>query len=207
VVIYNGIEAKSDLSKNACKSHEKYTIGMVGTFSRVKGQRYLLYAINYLLEAGLLQRPISVRLVGPVYGGDIFWRDHLTEYIKEHRLGTIVSIEDFIEDIESVYNKLDLFVLSSLREGCSLVALEAISAGVPVISFKNGGAEDVLNHDPECLVECRDYRALALTIIDFMTNDKKAKIISRRQYDRFRNNFTHDIYKHNLLNINSLSIQ
>jgi glycosyltransferase involved in cell wall biosynthesis len=49
-------------------------------------------------------------------------------------------------EIHKLYAQCDVFVLPSLFEGFSLVLLEALAAGLPVISTPNTGAVDVVTH-------------------------------------------------------------
>ena len=43
-----------------------------------------------------------------------------------------------------VYSKADIFVLPSLSEGMSLVGLEAMAAGLPLLCSQNCGVNDVV---------------------------------------------------------------
>lgn len=53
------------------------------------------------------------------------------------------------EDTELLYPALDLLVVSSDREGMSNAMLEALAAGVPVVSTPVSGAEDALGPSPD----------------------------------------------------------
>ena len=48
------------------------------------------------------------------------------------------------EGLRDMYRSLDVFVLTSHREGLALVGLEAMACGVPVVSTRCGGPEDYI---------------------------------------------------------------
>lgn len=60
-------------------------------------------------------------------------------------------------DVETVLGALDVFVLTSEREGMANAMLEAMAAGVPVVSTRVSGAEEALSAD-------RDGRAPGLIV-------------------------------------------
>ena len=48
------------------------------------------------------------------------------------------------DGLRDIYRSLDVFVLTSHREGLALVGLEAMACGVPVVSTRCGGPEDYI---------------------------------------------------------------
>lgn len=68
-------------------------------------------------------------------------------------------------DMLSIYSAADLFVHPTLYEGSSLVTLEAMRAGLPVVASKTGGLPDkVLPGVNGWLVEPGNARALSATL-------------------------------------------
>lgn len=69
------------------------------------------------------------------------------------------------QDMQSLYCAADLFVHPTLYEGSSLVTLEAMRAGLPVIASKTGGLPDKIQPGINgWLVEPGNARALAATL-------------------------------------------
>lgn len=67
-------------------------------------------------------------------------------------------------DMGAIYRQCDIFVLPSYSEGFPLVLLEALAAGLPVITTPNTGAGDLRDHgasDCVALVEAGSVEALA----------------------------------------------
>ncbi|MHC5726010.1 MAG: glycosyltransferase family 4 protein, partial [Nostoc sp.] len=75
-------------------------------------------------------------------------------------------------DIAEIMRSVDLFVFPSRYEACTLVLLEALSSGLPVITATaTGGAELVT---PECgivLPDSDDIDALALALMSLVSVD------------------------------------
>jgi len=66
------------------------------------------------------------------------------------------------QDVEQLLGTTDLFLLPSLSEGISNSALEAMAAGVPVVSTRCGGMEEALGkRDSGLLVEVGDIGQMA----------------------------------------------
>ena len=55
------------------------------------------------------------------------------------------------EKLPQVYGEADVFVLPSLNEGMSNAVLEAMSSGLPIITTKTGGTEELLNGNGEII--------------------------------------------------------
>lgn len=63
------------------------------------------------------------------------------------------------------YQAADLFILPSRKEGFGLALAEAASCGVPVISTKSGGPEQIINATLGKIVKPDDHNALGQTLI------------------------------------------
>ncbi|MEH2193273.1 MAG: glycosyltransferase family 4 protein [Nostoc sp.] len=77
-----------------------------------------------------------------------------------------VHFVGFRRDIPQIMQGVDLFVFPSRYEACSLVLLEALSSGLPVITAKATGGGELVT--PECgivLPDSDDIDALALALL------------------------------------------
>ena len=151
-----------------------------GRLSEQKNQKFLIDTV------GELSKEIhDLRLI---ILGDGPLKAELSDYIREAGLNEIVELVGNVENIEDYYAKADIFALSSLYEGVPLVILEAMAAGLPIISTDVGGIKDILG-DGGILVPAGDKFAYKNALRNLISDKalmsklgKKASEISKR-YD------------------------
>jgi len=92
--------------------------------------------------------------------------------VKSLELNGSVVFTGFISNPLPIINAAKCFVMSSKYEGFGNVVVEALSCGVPVVSSKNGGVDDII--DEKCssyVVEDIDF---APAIINAITEDRES---------------------------------
>lgn len=112
-----------------------------------------------------------------IYGtGEDF--DELSTIIHNHQLKN-VELMGQASQIEQIYQKSSLFVMSSRFEGLPMVLIEAQTFGLPIISFDcpHGPAEVIHHQKNGLLVENQNVTALANAMLSLMQNDEQ-----REQY-------------------------
>jgi len=91
-----------------------------------------------------------------------------------------VHFMGYRRDIAFIMRSVDLFVFPSRYEACTLVLLEALASGLPVITATaTGGAEMVT---PECgivLPDSDDAEALALALLSLLSDRQKQNKMSK----------------------------
>lgn len=98
------------------------------------------------------------------------------------------SLNGPVDDVTKVYLDSSLFVLSSRYEGFGLVIIEAMSLGIPVISFdcKMGPDEIITDHEDGYLVPVGDTRQLADRMLSLMQDKDRRDRLSEKAYDHSR---------------------
>jgi glycosyltransferase involved in cell wall biosynthesis len=109
--------------------------GAVGRMVPVKAHAILIEAFSKI--AGRLPEA-ELRIVG---GGPL--EDDLREQVRQAGLNDRIRIEGLNHQIADVLQDLDVFVMSSTSEGLPLVILEAMAAGLPIVSTRIGGVPEV----------------------------------------------------------------
>jgi glycosyltransferase involved in cell wall biosynthesis len=133
---------------------DDFVVGWVGRLSREKGADVLLRALPHLRDV-----PLSVSVVGT--GGE-----QVGLQMSARRLGFDRPIRwhGAVPDAGRFFTAFDAFVLSSRTEGTPVVLLEAMAAGVPVVTTQVGGVPDVVSPAEAILVRSDDPGGLAAGI-------------------------------------------
>ncbi|MFO1022423.1 MAG: glycosyltransferase [Planctomycetales bacterium] len=71
-------------------------------------------------------------------------KEQIEEWIRARQMGNCVQLLGYRDDVPRLMKTADVFVLSSLWEGMPNVLLEAMAAGLPVISTRVEGVEDLI---------------------------------------------------------------
>lgn len=119
--IYNGFEIKRFNRDEPAQIGDEIIIGTVGRQTRQKNQIQILEAIKQISEKYLLH----FFLIGDK-ANDRFKVNE--NYVISNGLDKWVTILDSQPEIESYYKQFNIFVLSSLHEGCPNVLFEAMLA-------------------------------------------------------------------------------
>lgn len=148
----------------AAVSEDKvFRILSVGRLSTQKAQEYLLRACGLLRDKG---HRFRCELVGE--GPQ---RAYLEAEIRRLGLEEQVFLlgARYHEEVLSMYRGADLFVMSSVAEGMPIVLMEAMQAGVPVVSTAISGIPELLDDGRAgVLVPPADETALARAIEDVL---------------------------------------
>ena len=111
-----------------------------------------------------------------IYGGGAK-RKELQRLIAEHDLAGNVALMGTTRDLGAEFAKASVFALSSRVEGMPMVLLEAMSKGLPIVSFDcPTGPRQLLTpgHDG-LLVPNGDVDAFATTLLELIEDDEKRK--------------------------------
>jgi glycosyltransferase involved in cell wall biosynthesis len=109
----------------------RFVIGAAGRLSAEKGFDVLIRCVDGLAREG---RDVELLIVGD---GDE--RPALERLIAELGAGDRVRLLGYRGDLKEIYQALDVFALSSYREGLPNVLLEAMAMEVPVVATRVAG--------------------------------------------------------------------
>jgi len=93
-----------------------------------------------------------------------------------------VTFNQPVEDIQAEYLKSSILLLPSRSEGFGMVLIEAMSCGVPVISFDcPSGPRDIISDEVDgLLVENQNIKAFEDSIIRLIENNVERKIMGEK---------------------------
>lgn len=171
-------------------------IGMLASFRPRKGAETLIDAMPLITEAV----PSAIlALVG--HGNWVDGEDYLAclrRRAKDRGVEDRVLTLGFREDVPQVLSSLSVKVLPSLfGEGSSLVLMEAMALGVPVVASDTEGNNEVVQDEKSGLLFCvRDSSALARAVIRILTQGHLAERLATAGRDRAREHFAADHMAH-----------
>jgi glycosyltransferase involved in cell wall biosynthesis len=171
VLLENGIDL-TEYTRHKTVAEAKFALGLptaglvvgaVGRLSAEKGFAILIRSIRALVSRGL-----DVRLVIVGAGNE---RAQLEQLVRELDLADRVRLAGWQPDVRGYFEAMDVFALSSLREGLPNVLLEAMALEVPVVSTRvNGVPRLVQNGRNGFLVNAGDINGLTTALADLLTS-------------------------------------
>ncbi|MCL9769893.1 glycosyltransferase [Flavobacterium sp. HXWNR69] len=98
---------------------------------------------------------------------------NLEKKISDFNLQAVVHLLGFKENVYDYISKAKFLVLSSQYEGFSMVILEALNLGIPIISFdcESGPNEMIINHHNGILVENQNFTELTHKLNIFVEDE------------------------------------
>ncbi|HZH99454.1 MAG TPA: glycosyltransferase family 4 protein [Fimbriimonadaceae bacterium] len=193
-VIYNGVNAAkfqfewTEAERQAVRA--KYAepgeplVMYVGRFVREKGIQVLLNSAS----AVLAKNPKAKFLV--VGGGN---RTKYEGFVNWYGLEDRVHFTGFMSgrSLLELYRIADVAVFPSLYEPFGIVALEAMAAGVPVVSSDAGGLREVVLHDHTgTLSFAGEPQSLAWAILKVLEDPERAKRLAHNAGLRLQSDFS-----------------
>jgi len=160
--IPNGIDTERfvraqplDVRRECQLAPDTALIGFFGRFMAPKGFRTLVDAIGRLTERGF-SRPLKVVTFG--WGG--FIREDY-RYLEDKGLCDHFLQRPHTDEPERWMKGMDIIAMPSHWEACGLLAMEALTAGVPIVGTECIGLRRVLAGSPAHVVRPGDAAALA----------------------------------------------
>jgi glycosyltransferase involved in cell wall biosynthesis len=161
----------------------------IGRLSREKGHRDLVRAIHVLRA---LRQELEFRLV---IVGDGPERAGIRTLTSALGLEGEVLLAGHQSNVQPFYALADLFVLPSRSEGSPNVLLEAMAAGVPVVSTGVGGVPEIVRHgESALLVKAGDTRAMAEAILRLLQDSGLARSLAQAASQAVSRNHTPEGY-------------
>ena len=151
-------------ARTALNVPERFTIGAVGRLSPEKGFDLLIRAGDQLIKSG---RDVQLLIAGE--GEE---KENLARLIGELGRQDRIRLLGYRADLSAVYEAMDVFALSSLREGLPNVLLEAMAMRVPAVATAVNGVPRLIAHGESGeLVEAGSVSALVNGLARLVNDD------------------------------------
>jgi len=169
-VVYGGISAKPNIDRMSEKGSGKKRLLFVGRVEPRKGLHYLIKALP------LVPEDVKVTVVGHLPKGEeytTYLTNMITKLNVQQRMEFIGIAND--EQKWKLYSLSDVLVSPSIHEALSLVILEAMSSGLPVVASNVGGIPEVVKDGYNGLLfNVRDSKGLAEKVT-MLLNDSELR--------------------------------
>jgi len=180
-VIPNGVELERFGPAEIAREPQILRLLAVGRLSVTKRVEILIDAVEIMHREA---REVHFKIVG---GGQMLQK--LKQIVSEKNLGNIIEFTGRInaEDMPQVYRQNDIFISASMQEGMSNAMLEAMASGLPLITTRCEGAEELIA-DNGLVVENANAEEIAKAvrkIADDRQTYKQMAVAARRQAQKF----------------------
>ncbi|HEX2866163.1 MAG TPA: glycosyltransferase [Ignavibacteriales bacterium] len=182
-VIHNGIDSGLFRPLNKKEVRKKYkipeNISIVGCVAHggIENEWKGGYYITEILKSIVLKYPDTVFLNIGTSGQS-----------QDPHIINIPFVEDEAK-LSEIYSLLDVFLFTSIAENCPLVILEALSCGVPIVTFNTGGIPELVRNGLDGYVTGYKNTAEAISSLEVILSEKNKRT-------EFGNNARESALKH-----------
>jgi len=157
------------------KLSNKFKIITVGNLIKRKGINFIIMSMK---EAIKKNKNIRLEIIG-----DGPEKGSLIKLVNKLKLYSYIKFRGHVSyrQIQKIYAKAHLFINMSLSESWGQIYLEAMSSGLPVLTTKNAGSNEIFKDDLLwCLVKQKDYKTMAKKIIHFVENPNLLRKLGKK---------------------------
>ena len=116
---------------------------------------------------------------------------HLKELVKEKGLENYIVFTDKIKNASSIITQMDVFLMTSQREGGPTSVLEAMLIGTPVVSTKVGVISDVIQDGQNGFIApVKDYNKLSEKTLRLLDDSDLQAVFVKKSKEIISTNFT-----------------
>ncbi len=180
-VIPNGVDLDRFYPAPPGESPAKLRLVTVGRLSATKRIEMLIDAVEILSKKSV---DVGLRIAG---GGGM--ARQLKELAEQRKLGGIIKFAGRVgvDKMPDVYRQNNIYISATMQEGMSNAMLEAMASGLPIITTRCEGLEELIS-DNGIIVENDSAESLAEAVIRLAGNRQQYKtmcIAARRQAQNF----------------------
>ena len=152
-VVYNAIEPTSTRERDSLPDEranpKPIVLGLIGTLEHRKGHFFAVRLLAHLREA-IPSKSFLLQFIG---SDPYHLQTELVKFAKSHNVLDSIEFSGYRASQIEMYSNLDFaLVPSTALESFGLVAIEAVAAGVHVLSSSAGALPEILEGLPNCTV-------------------------------------------------------
>ena len=157
------------------------------------GYIYLINAFEKLYHAN---KNIQLVIIG-----DGKLKNKLQLYVNENNLQDVILFPGEIIDAKLLMPAFDVFVLSSLSEGFSLVVLEAMAAKIPIVATNVGIVPSIITAPDEIIPPENIEHLSRIMEKYYKMPDNKRALLGEELFQCLLDNFDIKLYRKKYLNL------
>ncbi len=189
-VLYNGVDEKflkplpdSDKTRKELAGVPDHTPVLISVANLVPYKDYftVLKTLKHINEAG---QDFYYLILG-----DGPMRSEIEATIQKYDLKNNIRIVGNVENVSDYLKISDVFVHSSKGEGCSNAILEAMAAGLPIISSNTGGTPEIVTKNNGFLFEYQNAEELQKQLSWCLENKEKCKKLGEHSLNAIKKHF------------------
>ena len=184
--------ARYNTCANADLSSQERNLTFIGKLSQRKNQLYLLQVLQQLGKGYKLQ------IIGEALSPD--YPQQLQDMVDEQNLNVVFTGEVPHTEIPSYLEKTHVFVSASTLEVQSLVILEALASGTPVVGLSNETTDDLVDRTVGSRLPKNTPPRM------FAQHVERICALPQPKYDRLCQNARHRVRGYDWANVMALTI-
>lgn len=174
--------------------HTPPVIGALGRFVEEK-------AFDVFIDALVILRDENVAFKA-LLGGDGVLRTEIEEKISHYNLSDNITLCGWVNDTNEFYKEIDIFCLSSRREACPKVLLEAMKNNLPCVTSDAEGPVDIITNGYDgIMVENENPRSFAIALKTLIKDKILADDIAKNAVTTIQSKYSIEIIGDKLLHL------
>lgn len=183
---YNYTSSEIQAVKNELKLGPGPVIGTIGRLSPVKGHRFLIEAMKYILP----KRPDAEAFIA----GDGKEKVPLENLAASVDGGKAIHFAGSDLDTQKFLSVMDVFVFPSVKEGLGIALLEALAAGKACVASDVGGIGDIIKDGVSgLLVPPMSAHAISEAVIKLIGDEEMRKRLGEEGRAVVKKRFSLDV--------------
>lgn len=182
---------KSVLRKELGLAEHERIIGIVANLKKVKNHIFLLEAFYELIKDC---KNIKLLLIGQGFKYDPENSElEIRKFVVEKGLNQKILFLGYRSDIPELLSIMDIFCLTSFKEGLPISLIEAMAAGLPVVGTHVEGIQDVIiPKENGFLVNIDDVEGLKKVLLALLRDETLRQKMGQKSKTLAKNNYSLD---------------
>ncbi|MEJ8734542.1 glycosyltransferase [Mediterraneibacter sp. ICN-202921] len=172
-IIKNGVDITKFYSG---KKASTLTLINVGRFSPQKNHKLLIKCMANILKEN---KNIKLVLIGE---GEL--KNEIEQLVSELKLNENVHFTGNVSNVEEYLAAADIYVMTSDYEGLPLSVIEAMAAGLPIVTTKAGGVVNLVKDGQNgILVDVGDEEAISDAVLNLIKDSEKRQEMGEKSQE------------------------